>query len=276
MDWGLGQGRMFYQSKVDEIGSSKHGKMIIYPFWVYVAVISINILARFLWLPFLLYQRNYNYSIEYGWYTLGLVEIFRRFQWNFIRVEIEHVHNCEKYQVTTEIALPFTSQDLFYHVDPDTEDHDEEDGDGEINPDDHHTNTDGGQNSLKDQNLKFHRHGGEDDHIHLEEGGVGGGGGIDPQHHHESHPKIDFSGGIWMDSEAPSREASQKSRTTTVDSLVPAPSSSPFPFVHSNATPSNPNHHADSQQLRQYRDSEAEREIELMDLEMTMLNQTKM
>jgi hypothetical protein len=132
MDWGLGQGRMFYSNvRKDPYWSESHdtkGKMTIYPQWVYFFVMTTNILARFLWLPFILFQ-IYDYHPYYPAYIAGIVETLRRFQWNFIRMEIEHVHNCEKYQVTTDIQLPFSSQDLFQ---PDEEEEEEEGEEQEV------------------------------------------------------------------------------------------------------------------------------------------------
>jgi hypothetical protein len=107
MDWGLGQGRMMIKPTERQVLSA-------YPKWVYFLAITTNMIARFIWLPFLLLP-VYQYQPSYGGYILGLIEIMRRFQWNFIRVEIEHVHNCEKYQVTAELHLPFTTTDLFTH-----------------------------------------------------------------------------------------------------------------------------------------------------------------
>jgi hypothetical protein len=139
MDWGLGQGRMFYSNvRRDPYWSDSHdsntkGKMIIYPQWVYFFVMVTNILARFIWLPFIFFQ-IYDYHPYYPAYIAGVIETTRRFQWNFIRMEIEHVHNCEKYQVTTEVQLPFSSQDLF-QPDEDEGDEDEDEDEEEGNRD---------------------------------------------------------------------------------------------------------------------------------------------
>jgi hypothetical protein len=121
MDWGLGQGRM-------KIKPTEKQVMIAYPPWTYYAVIIIDGLTRFIWLPFLLFQ-IYDYHASYGSYILGIIEILRRFVWNFVRVEIEHVHNCEKYLVTEELHLPFATRDLFEH------EKDEDDNEAEDDPD---------------------------------------------------------------------------------------------------------------------------------------------
>jgi hypothetical protein len=103
MDWGLGGGRLL----------AKHNsvaKLIYYPVWTYYFTIIIDLLERFVWLPFFLY---WGYKSNPGIYILAFVEIHRRFIWNFYRMEIEHVRNCEQYQVTPEIPLPYATTELF-------------------------------------------------------------------------------------------------------------------------------------------------------------------
>ena len=39
--------------------------------------------------------------------VLAVVEVFRRFVWNFFRLENEHLNNCGRYRATKEIAVPF-------------------------------------------------------------------------------------------------------------------------------------------------------------------------
>jgi predicted small integral membrane protein len=109
MDWGLGHCRMTLTKTVGH----KNENMTIYPRWVYFYVMLTDGLFRFAWLAFFLVQFYDGQPLSYAGYSLALIEVFRRFQWNFIRVEIEHVHNCEKYRATAEIALPFSSSDLF-------------------------------------------------------------------------------------------------------------------------------------------------------------------
>jgi hypothetical protein len=116
MDWGLGSHRMTLQK------TGPNENMIIYPAWAYFFVIITDAFARFLWVPILFTRPDYSYFI------LALVEVLRRFQWDFFRVELEHVHNCEKYQVTTNVKLPFASTDLFILETPETEDG--QDGEG--------------------------------------------------------------------------------------------------------------------------------------------------
>jgi hypothetical protein len=116
MDWGLGSSRMTLQK------TGPNENMILYPAWVYFFVIITDTCARYLWVPILFTRPDYSYFI------LALVEVLRRFQWDFFRVELEHVHNCEKYQVTADVKLPFASTDLFMLESPEAEDG--QDGDG--------------------------------------------------------------------------------------------------------------------------------------------------
>jgi hypothetical protein len=112
MDWGLGHGRMALLKTAEH---RKKANMTIYPRWVYFYVMLTDGLFRFAWLAFFLVQLYDGQPLSYTGYSLALIEVFRRFQWNFVRMEIEHVHNCEKYRATAEIALPFSSSDLFVH-----------------------------------------------------------------------------------------------------------------------------------------------------------------
>jgi hypothetical protein len=135
MDWGLGKGRLGISSdtsarSAQAIGApsssdsfpledyptystsypeNKH-PLITYPRWVYFLIMITDLLARFTWSPFLLI---YGTKANSGIYIIALIEILRRFQWNFFRVEIEHIHNCEQYQVIPELPLPFATTELF-------------------------------------------------------------------------------------------------------------------------------------------------------------------
>ena len=39
--------------------------------------------------------------------TLAVAEALRRFQWNFFRLENEHLGNVDQYRVTRELPLPY-------------------------------------------------------------------------------------------------------------------------------------------------------------------------
>ena len=120
-DWGLSKGRMNILTK--DIDT----KLIIFPRAFYFFAITTDILARIAWLPIFISIEIYAMKIPYAFYVLGLIELFRRFQWNFIRVEMEHVHNCERNKATSDVTLPFASTDLFVNeMEEDEEEHENE------------------------------------------------------------------------------------------------------------------------------------------------------
>jgi len=51
-------------------------------------------------------------------YGSALVEVFRRFQWNFFRMENEHTNNCGEFRAVKEMPLP-------YHIPPNSDDDDD-------------------------------------------------------------------------------------------------------------------------------------------------------
>jgi hypothetical protein len=103
MDWGLGNGRTLAKR-------NNKAYLLYFPEWIYYCMITLNLVERFVWLPFFLY---WGYKENPGIYIYAFIEMIRRFQWNFFRVEIEHVRNCEQYQVTPEVPLPFATTELF-------------------------------------------------------------------------------------------------------------------------------------------------------------------
>jgi hypothetical protein len=108
-DWGLGGGRISYQPK--ENGT----QLIAFPKSFYYFALVTNTIARFVWFPILLYavmggSPPLSTLSKFG---IEIIEMVRRFQWNFIRVEMEHVNNCEGNRVVSDIALPFSARDLF-------------------------------------------------------------------------------------------------------------------------------------------------------------------
>jgi len=70
----------------------------------YIAIIS-NILLRFTWL-FYIPQCGPNKTIKT--FIVGMLEMLRRWQWNFYRLENEHLGNVDQYRVTREIPLPYS------------------------------------------------------------------------------------------------------------------------------------------------------------------------
>ncbi|WWD03630.1 hypothetical protein V865_001685 [Kwoniella europaea PYCC6329] len=69
----------------------------------YLAMIS-NVFIRFVFIWYLpLSTRN----VRLRSFFFALAEMLRRWQWNFFRVETEHLGNADAYRVTREIPLPY-------------------------------------------------------------------------------------------------------------------------------------------------------------------------
>ncbi|KAJ8503472.1 hypothetical protein ONZ45_g10826 [Pleurotus djamor] len=84
----------------------------------YFAIIS-NVLLRFVW-TFYIPARGPNIMIRT--FIGGFLELLRRWQWNFYRLENEHLGNVDQYRITREVPLPYSFDES--HDD----DVDEEDG----------------------------------------------------------------------------------------------------------------------------------------------------
>lgn len=105
MDWGL-------------LSSSSNGENrflrdeIVYsPGFYYFAILE-DLALRFVWvLSFLLIQNNL-VSPEVMTSVLAPLEVFRRFIWNFFRLENEHLNNCGKFRAVRDISVaPIDSSD---------------------------------------------------------------------------------------------------------------------------------------------------------------------
>jgi len=70
----------------------------------YFAIIT-NVLLRFSWL---IYVPTNGPSMALRSFVAGILEILRRLQWNFYRVENEHLGNMDQYRVTREVPLPYS------------------------------------------------------------------------------------------------------------------------------------------------------------------------
>lgn len=90
--------------------SDEH-QMMVYPLWYYYAILFVDTILRFLWVP-LSFSATYTSSL---FYMYAILEVIRRVSWNFFRVEIEHVHNCIAKRVidTGSCPLPFITQELY-------------------------------------------------------------------------------------------------------------------------------------------------------------------
>ena len=100
MDWG------FFEKNAGENKFLRD--QIIYPskFYYYAASLS-NILFRYVWIITVFIQfrtRAAEYADVIG-FIFGLVEIFRRFIWNYFRLENEHLNNCGEFRAVRDISI---------------------------------------------------------------------------------------------------------------------------------------------------------------------------
>ncbi|KAG8875061.1 hypothetical protein FRB97_005453 [Tulasnella sp. 331] len=114
MDWSLLQKGSAWPLLRKELVYEDH----VYVY--YIAMIS-DILIRFVWIIYLPAGPAFNQTARS--IVAGSLEMLRRVQWNFFRVENEHLGNADQYRVTHEVPLPYT----FDHAPQDDSDDDEDD-----------------------------------------------------------------------------------------------------------------------------------------------------
>jgi len=102
MDWSIFQYRAKYPLLRSEFMYS--GQILMY----YFAIIS-NIAIRFIWISYIP-RGGPNNTVKT--FMAGMLEIFRRWQWNFYRLENEHLGNVDQYRVTREVPLPYSFDDI--------------------------------------------------------------------------------------------------------------------------------------------------------------------
>lgn len=100
MDWG------FFDKNAGENKFLRD--QIVYPskFYYYAAIVE-NILFRYIWVINVFMQfrtRSAEYADVIG-FIFGLIEIFRRFIWNYFRLENEHLNNCGEFRAVRDISI---------------------------------------------------------------------------------------------------------------------------------------------------------------------------
>ncbi|THU92838.1 EXS-domain-containing protein [Dendrothele bispora CBS 962.96] len=70
----------------------------------YFAIVS-NIVLRFTWV---IYIPSRGPDMYVRLFIQGFLEMLRRWQWNFYRLENEHLGNMDQYRVTREVPLPYS------------------------------------------------------------------------------------------------------------------------------------------------------------------------
>ncbi len=109
MDWG------FFDKNAGENKFLRD--QIVYPsrFYYYAAIVE-NILFRYIWLinVFMHFRtRSAEYADVIG-FIFGLIEIFRRFLWNYFRLENEHLNNCGEFRAVRDISIAPISRVVDY------------------------------------------------------------------------------------------------------------------------------------------------------------------
>ncbi|KAF9137892.1 hypothetical protein BGX30_009797, partial [Mortierella sp. GBA39] len=102
MDWGLFQ--------FGKHGGAAFGNPFLRPElvysrkWVYYLAIVLDFFGRFSWI---LRFVAVNVNVMVLSFILALVEVLRRWMWNFFRLENEHLNNCGHFRAIKDIPLPF-------------------------------------------------------------------------------------------------------------------------------------------------------------------------
>jgi hypothetical protein len=120
MDWGLLQRHsrffllrndlVFYHwvSRLNFRWCQMNVNFILNPCQTYYVAMPINVVLRFAWIV-------NTVGLPLGSGALGFIagsmEAYRRFQWNFFRLENEHLNNCGQFRAIKEIPLPFSVMD---------------------------------------------------------------------------------------------------------------------------------------------------------------------
>eukprot|EP00004_Rigifila_ramosa_P024271 TRINITY_DN6982_c0_g1_i4.p1 TRINITY_DN6982_c0_g1~~TRINITY_DN6982_c0_g1_i4.p1 ORF type:complete len:776 (-),score=185.63 TRINITY_DN6982_c0_g1_i4:8-2335(-) len=100
-DWGLGEKNSPHFLLRNELR---------YPPWVYYVAVAFNLILRFLWIVTMSpsqQQLSRALGNPQAWVTIAaFLELFRRTIWNLIRLENEHLNNCDSFRAVREIPLP--------------------------------------------------------------------------------------------------------------------------------------------------------------------------
>ncbi|KAI0701368.1 EXS family-domain-containing protein [Cytidiella melzeri] len=75
---------------------------------LYYLAIATNLLIRFIWVLYIP-QRGPPFPLRT--FIAAMLEMLRRWQWNFFRLENEHLGNVDQYRVTREVPLPYSFDD---------------------------------------------------------------------------------------------------------------------------------------------------------------------
>ncbi|KAF9379691.1 hypothetical protein CPC16_010645 [Podila verticillata] len=120
MDWGL------FQFGKHGGGANGHPflrqELVYTRTWVYYLAIVLDFFGRFSWVVRFMPLNINVHILSFG---LAFLEVLRRWQWNFFRLENEHLNNCGQFRAIKDIPLPF-----HIHVEGETDDDENESADG--------------------------------------------------------------------------------------------------------------------------------------------------
>lgn len=74
----------------------------------YYAAMVTNVLIRFIWIGYIP-RAGLDYRIRS--FVFGMLEMLRRWQWNFYRLDAEMAGNSDNYRISKEVPLPYVVQD---------------------------------------------------------------------------------------------------------------------------------------------------------------------
>lgn len=97
MDWNLCKRNSKYPLLRNDLAFGNH-------IWFYYFALVTNLIGRFTWFIYLIPGQ----SVRLTGFIIALLETARRFQWNFLRVESEHLGNVDGFRVTRDVPLPYT------------------------------------------------------------------------------------------------------------------------------------------------------------------------
>lgn len=98
MDWG-------FFSKEDGGNKYLREELVYSNTWVYYLAIVQDVVLRFLWTVGLVIKKMTGVPPEAVNCVLQVLEVFRRFVWNFFRLENEHLNNCGQFRVVRDISI---------------------------------------------------------------------------------------------------------------------------------------------------------------------------
>ncbi|XP_042468430.1 phosphate transporter PHO1-3-like [Zingiber officinale] len=102
-DWGLLQ--------LDSKNPWLRSELILRRKYVYYISMGLNLVMRLAWLQTVLHYNFGNVDYRVTSFFLAAIEVIRRGQWNFYRLENEHLNNAGKFRAVKTVPLPFHEVD---------------------------------------------------------------------------------------------------------------------------------------------------------------------